>query len=431
MDHMRSTTRKICAGVVSVCAATTALAADQLTVIGGASLELHDNAPLTKKKESDLVRVATAQVGYTRPEGTVTGGLDYRAERRDYLHDTQGDQNVIDGNASLLWHIAPQRLDFVASHQIAQEQINRAGPDVTSNQEERSIVTAGVDGYLHFSPVDSVVLRPRFSDISFEESDASNSERSSLVTTWTHRLDSRSALDLTGNYDHVTFDESINDYDGTGLMLAYRAALARLNYSLGFGGDRISRDEGKDFSGTTVRAAADYRGEGGFSFGGSYFSQLTDSAVGLSGLELTRQNFHSNDSNFEQPDVIKKDQFDLYLDQTFGRASVLHLGASYLKEDYKDTLHDDKIYTAQAVYRYTINSFWSVRLEATFEREEFLDDPNDLRYNTVETYATLTYKPLKRLDLNLSVGREKRSASESEASYTDNVATFGVQYQFY
>jgi hypothetical protein len=407
------------------------MALDQVSLVGGAALELHDNAPLIKEEESDLVRVVSAEVGYQRTEEAVVADVDYSLQRRDYLHDTQGDQNTINGNTALTWHIQPRRLDAVFYHQVAQQITNRTGPDVTSNQEERSILTAGFDGFLHFSPVDALVLRPRFSDIQFEESDDSNSQRASLAATWTHVLNSLSGLDLTGNYDRVTFDDSSEDYDGQGLMLGYHSALSRLNYQVGVGYNKIDRDEGKDFSGSSVNMGLDYKGESGFSGGATFIRQLTDSSIGLSGFELSNRNFNSNDSNFDEPDTILKNQFDMYVDQRFSAASAVHLGIGYLKEDYKETLQDQNSAYIQLGYSYTLNTFWSVAADVHYERSKFLDDPNDLRYNTTRSTLTVTYKPLRALDVSLGVGQEKRTANVAATEYTDNFAILGAKYRFF
>jgi hypothetical protein len=413
-----------------MCAAATAFA-DQLTLAGSASLELHDNAPLVKEEESDLIRVAGIDIGYKRPEGSVTGDLGYSFERRDYLHDTESDQNSINGNTAVTWHVAPRRLDAVFFHQIAQELTDRTGPDVSSNQEERSILIGGFDGYLHFSPVDSVVVSPRFSDVHFEESTDSNSQRSSLGTTWNHEIGQLSTLSLTGNYDHVTFDDSSEDYDGQGLMLGYSTTLSRLGYRVGGGYNRIDRDEGKDFSGASYNMGFDYNGPGGFSSGATFISQLTDSSIGLSGHELSNNNFRSNDSNFDQPDTIEKSQFDLFADQKFSASSTVHAGIGYLKDDYKETLQDEEIAYGQLGYRYTINTFWGISAEARYERTKFLDDPANLRYNTTRGTVTLTYKPLRALDLNFTVGQEKRTANVSTSEYTDNFGILGMLYRFF
>lgn len=436
--------RKLCASLVSVFAAASAFGADQLTISGGAKLELHDNAPLTEKKESDLVRIASVDVGYKKPEGSVTADLDYRAERRDYLHKTQGNENLINGNAALKWLIEPKRLEAMLYHQISSQITNRRGTDVSSNREERSIITAGVDGYLHFSPVDSLVISPRYADVNFQQSTSSNSQHSSAAATWEHKLGALSALNLTGTYDHATFDESSNDYDAQSVILGYGANLSRLSYQVGAGYNRLSRDEGDDVKGSLFRAGVDYRGEQGLHWGATFAHQLTDSSIGFSGLELTNSNFQSNDSNFNQPSTLEKDQFDVFLDQRITGSSTIRAGAGYLKDNYKNagtnapvanpgdqSAQDQSVEYVSLGYVYTLNSYWSMGLDGRWERTKFLDDPENLRYDTIRTYANVTYSPLQRLQINLSVGRDKRNANNSTNDYTDNVAILGAQYRFY
>lgn len=440
-----SAARKICVGVVSICSAASVMA-DQLTVSGGGRLELHDNAPLQKEKESDLVRVASVEVGYRKPEGAFTADIGYQAERNDYLHETQGNENSINGNTALVWHAIPKRLDAMLYHQISQQVTDRRGVDVSSNREERSIITAGVDGFLHFSPVDSLILSPRFADVNFQDSTDSNSQRSTLGTTWQHRLGALSALTLNGTYDDVKFDESRNDYDAQSVILGYNAALARLSYNAGVGYNRISRDEGDDVKGSLFRFGLDYRAEGGARVGATYAHQLTDSSIGFSGMELSNSEFQSDDSNFNQPSTLEKDQADLYYEQPFSASSTLRLGAGYTEDDYKqslpgdtpvdpddpaDSAQDQNITYVSAGYTYRVNSYWSLGLDVRFDRTKFLEHPDDLRYDTLRTYATVTYHPLSKLELNLSVGRNDRDASESSLSYTDNVAILGAKYQFY
>jgi hypothetical protein len=179
------------------------------------------------------------------------------------------------------------------------------------------------------------------------------------------------------------------------------------------------------------KVGMDYKGEEGFSGGGLFVHQLTDSSIGLSSLELSNNNFQSNDSNFKQPDTIEKDQFDIYLDEQINVVSKLHFGAGYLKENYKETPQDQKVTYAQLGYQYSLNSFWSIGADARFERTNFLDDPNNLRYNITRVDLALTYKPVRHLDVQFSVGRDKRDANETNFSYTDKYVTVGVHYKFF
>jgi hypothetical protein len=148
-------------------------------------------------------------------------------------------------------------------------------------------------------------------------------------------------------------------------------------------------------------------------------------------MELSNSNFHSNDSNFQQPDTVEKDQLDVYLDEQLNAANKLHFGAGYLKEDYKTTLRDQNATYVLLGYQYSLNAFWSTGVDARFERTKFTDDPNNLNYDTTRLLVALIYKPVRPLEVRFSVGRDKRSANVSTSSYTDNIGIIGVEYRFY
>lgn len=409
-----------------------AYASSDFTFTGGVGLEAHDNAGLAESdEESDTKRIVSADIGYKKDDGVINADIGYSAEYGDYVHDVQGDETAINGRSTLTWLIAPRQLDAVLYHQISQQLTDRRGLDVESNRDERSILTAGFNGYLHFSPVDSLVLAPRFSDVHYQESDNSDSKRASVAATWDHKLSKVSALDLQATYDDVKFaDDEENDYRSPGLMLSFNTALARLHYQLGVGASRINRDSGKDFSGSKAIAAIDYKGDGGQEWGASYVRQLTDSSIGLAGAELQLTNFESNDSNSGEVDIVQQDKVDAYWRNRFSASSQLSLGIGYQKEDYKETPQDQSITYLQLGYQYTINSRWSALLDSRFDRTKFLDDPTT-KYDTTRVYLSAIYRPTRPLEVRFSVGQDKRDADNAGTSYTDNVALVGMRYRFF
>lgn len=408
-----------------------ALAVSDFTLSAGAGLEAHDNAGLTStNEESDTRRFINTDIGYKKPDGDVTVDLGYSAEYGDYLHNVQSDQTEINGQSALKWQIAPRRFDAVLYHQISQQLTDRRGANVSSNREERSIITAGLDGYLHLSGVDSLALSPRFTDVHFQDSTNSDSKRSSVIGVWDHKTSQTSALDLAATYDHVTFDDSQNDYDSPGVLLSYSAALSHLSYSLGLGANRINRNAAEDVNGSLIKANIEYKGKEGRDWGASYIHQLTDTSIGLSASELTLNNFKSNDSNSNQFDIIEEDKVDAYWHDRVSPTSMFSLGAGYLKQDYKDTPRDQDVGYVQAGYQYTINSRWSTGVDGRYERTKFLDDPKE-KYDTTRLYLNLTYHPLRPLEIVLSVGQDKRNADTPTLDYTDKVALLGFKYRFF
>lgn len=407
------------------------LATGDFSLSIGAGLEAHDNAALTNTdEESDTKRLVNTDIGYKKTDGAVNIDLGYVAEYGDYQHNVQGDETSINGRTALKWHAAPRLLDAVLNHQISQQLTDRRGLDVASNREERSVISAGLDGFLHLSAVDSLVLSPRFVDVRFDESEGSDSQRASMAAMWEHKISSVSSLDLTANYDDVSFDEAENDYTSPGVMLTFRTALSRLSYQIGLGANRVNRDTGEDVNGSTVRAAVDYVGDEGQSWGASYVRQLTDTSIGLAGVELSLDNFQSDDSNFAEFDIIHVNKVDAYWRNRVSASSQFSVGAGYQKQDYEDTPQDQDVAYVNAGYQYTINSRWSAGVDGRIQRTKFLDDPQE-EFDTTRVYLSAMYRPTRPLEIRFSIGQDKRDSDIAENSYTDKVVLVGVRYRIF
>lgn len=403
----------------------------ELNLDVGLGAEAHSNVDLRSEDErSDVARTASVGITYARADdGVFVADASYRGGYEDYLHDVEEDRTVLSGAASGTWHVLSRRLDLNFSHQIEDTLANRREADTADNQDRRSVTSVGLDGFLHFSPVDSLVLSPRFTDVRFKDNDQSDSERKEMVARLNRQLSQVSAVDLSANYTKATFDASEDDYKQKGVMLSYQAALARLSYEIGVGVSRIERDNEDDVSGSRGRIAATYLNDRGQSFRASFLHELTDSSVGLSGSGLS-SDFSSRDSNFEEVDIVKIDQFDLGWSIPIRQGDTLTLGAGFTDRDYQDTPRDEQVAQVQAGYSHTINSRWSVSAGAQFERSKFTDAPKT-EYDDTTFDVGATYRLSSVMDLRLSVGREKRSADDAGIDYEDDYAILSFNYRVF
>ena len=410
----------------------TSFAEDQFKVDVGASLVAHSNAALQDaNKRSDMERIGRADVSYLRSDdGFLKTNIDYAAARRDFLHNAQQDQTSIDGHADLLMHVIPRRLDAVLSHQISQSQTNSLTVNTTNNQERRSIVTAGLDGYAHLSPVDALVLSPRLTDVNFQKSSQSDSRRSLLTLGWQHELSRVSTTALNLTYGKVDFDNSSNDYKSKGIEALYKSRLSRLSYQIGGGFNRVDRDHGRSVDGSSARFAADYAGDG-YSAGGSLVRELTDTSIGLSGLESSVSNFSAKDSNFDLPDILLSTRLDVYFRRQFEAATQLSMLVGARRDNYDVTPRDQRSYYVQLGYQYSINRYWAAGANVRFEDVRLLNDINHLHYRETTPEVFVTYRWSQRLDMRMALARQQRHANVAQNVYTDNLATVSANYRFY
>jgi hypothetical protein len=422
------------AAAVFAALATTALPAlgsGDLTLLGGARVEYHDNiSRQADNEDSDVDRVARIDLGYQRDQDGLLVDLDYDAEYHDYLHDREEDETVLNGRANLVWELLPRQLDFVLNHQVNQLLSDRQGVDVSGNRELRSVLTTGVDWTTAFSPVTSLIITPRYIDVRFEESDSADSQHGVLGAALRRQLSRVSSLTLSGSYSDVQFDDGLNDYRASVLMVTYATQLSRLSYEVGIGANQFDRDSGDDVDGYVVRMSARHA-SGASAWTAALVHELTDNAIGLSGQELALDGFVADDGNFAQIDIVERTQLDLGFEHSFSAASSIVLGVGARNDDYDSTLQDEEGYYASAAWRYVLNSRWSFAASARYEETEFTDDPADLKYEDTLYSLTADYRFSSALTTQFAVIREERDASESDLSYTDNIVLVSINYQFF
>jgi hypothetical protein len=425
---------KLALGIAAINAmvAGVAIAAPNLEVDVGAGLEYHSNAARTSVDEqSDVAQLARAAVTWRDLNSPLSADVGYAVEHRDYKDDVEDDETAVNGRANLNWRALPRRLDVILQHQISETQTDLRTVDTPSNRERRSVLTGGLNGYLNFSAVDSLVISPRYTEVTFSESEQSDSQRASVGASWVRALDAVSRLTVGGDVGKVEFDDSPQqDYDSQLVQIGYEAALSRLNYSVSGGVSRFNRDVLDDVDGHVVRAGINYRGDG-FDVGGNFVSELTDSSIGLSGSEFSLSNFEANDANFNQVDVIERSQLDVFWNQQLDGSRSINLTIGAALDDYEALPQDQKRAYVEAGYRHELSTFLTLDARARFERTDFTDDPLGREYDDTTVTLAAQYRFTQDLDVRLSLTREDRSADDAVSEYTDNIAMLTVNYRLF
>jgi hypothetical protein len=418
--------------LINAMGAGVAIAAPNLEVDVGAGLEYHSNAARTSiDEQSDVAQLARAAVSWRDLTGPLSADIGYGVEYRDYQDDVEDDETAVNGRANLNWRALPRRLDVILQHQISETQTDLRTVDTPSNRERRSVLTGGLNGYLNFSSVDSLVISPRYTEVTFSESEQSDSQRSSVGASWVHALDAVSRFTVGGDVGRVKFNDTPQqDYDSQLVQVGYETALARLSYSVSGGVSRFDRDELDDVDGHLIRAGVNYQGDG-FDVGGNFVSELTDSSIGLSANEFSLTNFQANDTNFNQVDVIQRTQMDLFWTRQFDASRTLNLTVGATRDDYDIQPQDQDRAYVEAGYRHALSTFLTLDARARFERTEFTDDPLGREYDDTRVTLAAQYRFTQDLDATLSLSREERSADDELFEYTDNVAMLTINYRLF
>jgi len=416
---------------ISIAGVSTVWAASEFGLDVGLGAERHSNAALVSSNEkADTARLADLNLTWRDSDSALKADVGYGVQRRDFIDNVQTDQTSVDGRAALKWDVAPKVFDVIVQHQISQTLGDQRLADTTNNRERRSVLTGGVDGYLHLSTVDAIVISPRYTDVKFNHSTQSNSQRAGTDIDWQHQISAVSSLGVSTNYTQAKFDDSSQDYNSSSVELNFATALARLSYSVAGGYNWIKRDNFADANGYTAKLVGAYKGEG-FEMGGSLVRELTDTSIGLSQQSFSIANFTANDSNFNQPDIVTRTQADLYARWDLSQSTHFNAGIGATTDDYRVTLRDQDQYSAQVGVAHELSSRWSVDLSDRYQQTKFLDDPTNLEYKEMILTAGARCQLNPKLSLRFELSRLDRKANVSTAEYTDKVGLVSVNYRLF
>ena len=414
----------------------------------GARTDYHSNILRTEHDaKSDVERAVILEPGLKQLTGPLTADMQYRATYLDYLHDVESDTTQVEGRSNIQWAMLPERFNWIINHQLTDRLTDTRLPDIAQNRERRSVLTGGFDWILALGKVDSLIVSPRYVDVSFQGNNGADSKRKQGTMIWEHDFSAVSRLQTSANYAKAEFDDSTNNYNNKSALISYLTELSRLTYQIGGGYNRIERDSGDNFDGYTARAGADYHADI-LTFGGSLVRQLTDTSIGLSGVELQVPNFESRDSNFDQPSIVERTQAEIHADKQLGLSSHLAAGLNYSDDDYQPpVLRHEKRHGVSLSYDYTVNSRWSMRLASAYTLTNADDGSVSTRYRDLETDATLRYAMSHKVDVNFKLASFRRRSDGNSSgvavggsfapgsgvsieSYTDNVASIEIMTRF-
>lgn len=398
----------------------------------GAGADYHDNMALVStNEESDVDAIARARFTLDRTDEPLTVAMRYLVERHDFLDDIQDDKTLWSGSTFANWELLTNRLELSLQHEVSEQSRDRRQADTLDNSERVSVLTVAMAGYLHPSAVDTIVLRPRFTDVQLEDTSESDSRHVAGELAWQHALSAASMLQLSGTHDRARFDDELNDYEYSSAALSYDTRLARLSYSIGVGFNWIDVDVGDDSDGYMANVSLDYLADG-YKWGASAIRRLTDNAYGLSGERVRGERIGGpSDGNVDVFDIVETTEIETHATWQIGGTTSELLGRlSYVEQDYQTIPRDENSWRVELGYSFAMNPQWRLGANLSYEWSKFLDTP---RYEQSEYEVELfaAWRFTERLQTRFSVAREQRDSDLAGAEYTDNIASIGIEYQIY
>lgn len=209
-----------------------------------------DNARRTATDEvSDTRGELGVNLSYVKEEGRLTARVSSNLQYRSYFDDTYDDElfGSLDGLVTY-WFI-PERVSWVVEDNYGQTLIDRAAVDTPDNRQQSNYFSTGPDINFMVGDRTGVLLQGRWSDVSYETSNASHQRLEGTIGLVRY-LNERTYLSLNADAGRYEFDDPdvSPGYDRQSAYLELQAQGARTELQLQ-GGYTALHDFGETIDG--------------------------------------------------------------------------------------------------------------------------------------------------------------------------------------
>jgi hypothetical protein len=331
-----------------------------------------------------------------------------RLEYREYL-DNSFDSEIV-GNliGSAVFDIVEERFTWTVDDTFGQTMLNQFLPSTPANRENANRLATGPDLTLPFGSRNKFILRGRYIDLSYEDSDLGN-QRTRGEASLARDVSDVATASANVTTERVEFDDQARfaNFDHSEAFLSYDVDSARTTLSID-GGITEIESEGETSDTWLGRLEFARKVSVATTVGielGHDFSDAGDAFANLQALQpgsLEPVPVQQTATPFENTYGILFGRF------TRNRTGMqLRLG--YYDESYDDQpLFDRKRYTLDLALHRDISSVMSARLGANYSRQEYETVDQDfadlkaslgVRWNTGRSsYLSFEYQYLDRSD---------------------------------
>lgn len=269
----------------------------QTTLDVGAGASYTDNSNLAPVNEQDDLETSIfADATANHSGASVSADAGYRVERVQFDKETQQDETVTTGEGSVEWRQVPNTLTWRLTNSVREVLQDKSLTNTQDNRDGRSITTATGIYTARPGQANTLSLSGSYSDIRYDNTNTQDSERTGARAQFSRALTPVSGASLTVNYDDVTFDNSISDYEYYNASVGYSTQLSRLSYDIQIGYNEQKFQQNRSVDGTSYDIRADYSSSGS-SWSLALAQNLTDTSVGNFNQSISGLNNSANTNN--------------------------------------------------------------------------------------------------------------------------------------
>lgn len=397
--------------------------------LGGVSTDNSNLVDGAANPQDDVIYEASASLQLDADQPAYIVDLDYFGRSRQYQDQTQDDENLFTGRSFLRWNALSERLNWDVLHVRGNILRDTRLANTNNNREVRDVVSTGPDIRFRVSSVDDVVLRLRYSDISFEFSKDSDNTRNGGQLLWRHALTKVSDLSLDMRLDDAEYSSNL-EQRFLQLALIYEVQLRRGRYRFRVGRNEAKNFTGSDFSGPLLQFNAEHDiGNGRVAL--YYQRELTDTSIGLVDGIITRDDFLLDEAvsgNFAEIDLLEQESASLRFTTQLCRRCRLSVGINYSNLDYKSLPRDEESVNGSLSLRYNVNRKLNMTVAASQARNRFLDQVPQREDDVLFYSIAFDYRWSNSLRFRLLTSREDRNSNLDGFDFVENRIELGFTY---
>lgn len=355
---------------------------------------------------------------------------DYGASYRDFSEGSQPNKSALEGHSTLQLGSRAQVAELLIEHS-RQTLLNKADSlDLTSNQEERDLLTVSPGLNWHFSSADVLFVKGNFSDIHYLESELNNSTRKGASLGVVHEITEVDTLGLKIQSTDVEFKHfPASNYSLRNASVNYSARLRQLSYSLQVGANQSETEGGETYDAPSYLAALEFR-SGVNTIGLNLAQEITDTSFG-GGNKNTAEGSNSIDSGIGQSGQIDRKKIDLQWSTTIVcDRCTLNIGAQKTRDQYLFISKGSSELSASVVGAYTVSTAAILTLRLAGAEHKFPDKTLGENYKLMTAALEYSYRVGRNFNIKASYSDEKRIEENASTGYREKLIGLGVSYSF-
>lgn len=377
-------------------------------------------------KVSELQRIYALGVNGEYTNDWVLLSAGYDLSEQQYSKNSQPDYTRLTGTLQMDLGNNDQPLHLKVTH-ANQSLLNAPDAiDISSNQDERSILTVEPSLRWRASDADDLSASVRTTDVSYDARSEKDSNIKAMQLVWQRDINKINSFNLSLVSSKTAFDSSpLFDYTLESAAMRYTTTLKRLTYSASAGVNKVTQSEKAiTFTKPNYDFLINYKNV----FNTLSFNlnrAVSDSSSGSGAM------FDSVAATSNQIDIIDITSATLnWSTDRLCEQCLLNLYAGKNKENYQSLLEDAVIKSAgvKLSYRVVRNGTIAVVFSENKREFELGSVSNGFEYKTYE--ATYNYLFMSKLGVNTFVRKLVRTSAFGTERYNENIAGLTLTYSF-